>query len=277
MIIADTLRQEMMPEMVFSICKLAVNKPKKEEMQRQTTLDTDGDSAAQFTRVFQFATKCGFISEAGDGTVSTSFSKTDLSSFRRFRYSVLRSVFASQDTAFTIAAKWYISQDIPQTVHKGQSVFSLNTAAEYVTAMPKSLNVDENFVNGFRFWMAALGLVSFTALGTAVASRPMLFATHRALGDWIEYSEPFKTEALVSARAFFERLVFDLPVFSNCIEGNIVSSSLSSGLRVLESCGQIEIKRITDAGDVWHLSKSNFYSKSNDFTDIIIKEVRHVG
>ncbi len=276
MIIADTLRQEAMPEMVYAVCRMALLKPKKTQMRSMITLEKDGESADQFNKVYQFAINCGFIKESGDETVSTDFTESELSSFQHFRHAVLCNVFASQDTAFTTAAKWYVSRNIPQNIVKGQTVFSLNTAAEFVQAMPKELNIDENFVNGFRFWMAALGLVSFSALGTGSSRPPLMFATHRAIGDWLTFSEPFQKEAYIPARSFFNKLVLDLPVFSRCIDGNTVASSVSSGLRVLESCGRIELKRVTDAGDVWHLSKSNTYWKSNDITDIVIKEVPYV-
>lgn len=277
MIIADSIRQEAMPEMVYAICKMALLEPKKMEMRRMITLDTDGESASQFNKVYQFAISCGFIKEAGNEKVTTDFLEAELSSFRRFRYAVLCNVFKAQETAFTTAARWYLSQDLPQNLIKGHSIFSLVTGAEFVQAMPKELKIDENFVYGFRFWMTALGLTSFSAIGTGSSARPLLFATHRALGDWLEFSNRFQKEAYISAREFFSKLIEDLPVFSNCIEGNTLKPSISTGLRVLESCGSIELKRVTDAGDVWHLTKSVYYSKSNDITDVIVKEGRYVG
>lgn len=276
MIISDSIRQEAMPEMVYAICKMALKKPKKNQMRRMITLDTDGESASQFNKVYQFAISCGFIKEAGNEMVATDFTEEELSTFRRFRYAILSNVFSTKETAFTTAAKWYLSQDLPQNLVKGQSVFSLVTGAEFVQAMPKELNIDENFVYGFRFWMTALGLTSFSAIGAGSSARPLLFATHRAIGDWLEFRNRFQREAFIPAREFFTKMREDLPVFSNCIEGNMVKPSLSSGLRVLESCGKIELKRVTDAGDVWHLTNSVYYSKSNDITDVIIKEGHYV-
>lgn len=277
MIIADTLRQEAMPEMVFAICKMALLNPQKGDLEKVMTLQSGEKSSTQFARVYQFSIKSGFIKEAGDGTVSTVFSEEDLSSFRRFRYAVLRGVFAEQDTSFTALAKWYLSQNIPDNVDRGQSVFSLGTAADFVRDLPNSISVDEYFIQGFRFWMVALGLTSFNPLGPGAVSRPLLFATHRAIGDWLEFSNPFQKEVRIHAREFFEKLTRDLPVFDGCIKNNTVVSSLSSGLRVLQSCGQIEIVRVADAGDVWHLSRSAYYSTSNDLTDLVIKENRHAN
>ena len=271
MIIADSLRQEAMPEMVYAICKMALNKPKKATMKKLITLDQDGESATQFSKVYDFATNCKFINGAGNETVTTDFTEEELSSFRRFRFAVLSNVFAGQDTAFTTAAKWYLSQNSPQKMQKGETVFGLSSAAEFVAALPKDLKVDENFVNGFRYWMSALGLVTFSMAGATGTSRPpLLFATHRALKDWLEFKTPFQKGSYIPARAFFGKLVADCPVFSTCIDGNTVSASLSTGLRVLDQCGVIELKRITDAGDVWHLTRSN--TQINDITDLIIKE-----
>ncbi len=277
MIIADSLRQEAMPEMVFAICKMALLKPKKEAMQKMITLESGEKSALQFARVYQFSIKCGFVSEAGDETVTTIFTEDELSSFRHFRHAVLRGVFSEQETAFTKAAKWYLRQNIPEDVEKEHSVFSLGTAADFLRELPDDLNVDEPFVLGFRFWMVALGLASFTPLGPGPVSRPLLFATHRAISDWLEFSQPFQKEVRIHAKDFFTRLKTDCPVFDGCIKNNTIAPSLSSGLRVLQSCGDIELIRVADAGDVWHLSRSAYYSRSNDLTDIVIKENHHVS
>ena len=276
MIIADTLRQEAMPEMVFAICKMALLKPKKSAMQRIITLGSpDKTSSQQFSRVYQFSIRCGFIKEAGDGTVSTVFSDKELSCFRRFRHAVLCGVFSDQDTSFTVLARWYLSQNIPADPENSSSVFSLGSAADFIHSLPSNVSVDEDYILGFRFWMVALGLASFTPLGTGPASRPLLFATHRAIGDWLDYSQPFPKEVRIHAKVFLDKLVKDCSVFSTCIKDNTLSSSLSSGLRVLQACGRIELVKITDAGDIWHLSKSAYYLKSNDLTDLVIKENRH--
>ena len=274
--ISDSLRQEMMPEMVFSICRLAKVVPSKNQIKRLITLGHDGESVDQFNKVYQFALACEFIQESGDGTVKSSFSDIELSSFRRFRYAVLSNVFHGPDTNFTSAAKWYMAEDVPQVAVEGTasiSPFSLNSASEFLLSFrSQKVTVDENFVNGFRFWMNALGLVTFNPLGSASNARPpLLFAAHRAIQDWLEYEMPFTFGTLIPARSFFDRLIVDCPVFEKCIRGNNLSSSLSAALRVLDSMGFLELTRVTDAGDVWHLVPANFYGKSNDSTDIMVR------
>lgn len=271
MIIADTIRQEVMPDMVYSLCKLSQKHIKKTELQRLITLDaTDSSSKDQFSYVYRFAIACDFIRESGDGTVEPNFSEEELSSFRRFRYAIFSHVFHDGDTNFTQVAKWYMACDIPQNPQKGSTVLSINTSSEFLQNKPESLDVTDNFFNGFRFWMTALGLTAFYAQ----ASYTLLFSAHRIIKDWLEFSKPFEAGSNIPARTFFEKLVKDCPVFSGCIKGNNVGASLSMALRVLNNCDVIGLIRITDAGDVWHLTKSVNYKSSNDITDIVIKEVR---
>lgn len=257
-----------MPEMVFSLCKLAREEKSIDELQRLLTLG-DQNSADLFSKLLNFSDKCGFIVKTSGENRKTVFTDEQLNGFSSFRYALFMEVFKDNESTFTKMAKWYLSLSIPKSPQKGESIFGVTTAAGFLAVAAKNFNVSENYCLGFRFWMTALGLTAFNPS----VQMPLTFAAHRIIKEWLFYSKPCEVGVLIPARSFFERLVKDCPVFSACISENTVSDSLSSALRVLDDAGIIRIRRVTDSGDLWHLSKSVIYSNSNDFTDIQIMEV----
>ena len=57
--IADSLRQECMPEIIYTICKLVGSKSyKKDEIKSYITLNCD--SVQEYNKAFAFANECGF-------------------------------------------------------------------------------------------------------------------------------------------------------------------------------------------------------------------------
>ena len=107
--IADSLRQECMPEIIYSICKLVGSKSyKKDEIKTYITLNCN--SVQEYNKAFAFANECGFIKSSGDEKVSTVFTKEQLASFRRFRHAIFMGIFKDEPTIFNSLARWYLGQ-----------------------------------------------------------------------------------------------------------------------------------------------------------------------
>ncbi len=259
--ISDSLRHECMPEMIYSICKLAGSKAyAKDEVKRLITLDSD--ELQIYNKAYRFAVECGFISENADDIVVVNFSKEQLSSFRAFRYAIFMDVFKSGGTIFTALAKWYLSQ--------GTDIFTYKSAQDLAVVIPNDMfsGIEKDYVLGFRFWMATLGLGMFSKSG---GSEILVFATNNIILDWLTFENPFKKGKPILAREFFGLLTQSCPVFSDCVSGNDVNVALSMGLRVLHLNGAVELKYTTDSGDIWHLSNSISNPHTNNITEIIVR------
>ena len=258
--ISDNLRHECMPEMVYSICKLAGNKSySKNDLRRLITLDSD--DLQIYNKVFRFSVECGFITEGVDDTVIVNFSKDQLASFRAFRYTIVMDIFKSSGTMFTALAKWYLSQST--------DIFTYKSAQDLAVAIPNDIfsGIEKDYILGFRFWMAALGFGMFSKSG---ASEILVFATNNILLDWLSFEKPFKKGKPILSREFFGLLTQNCPAFSDCVSGNDINVALSMGLRVLHLNEVIKLKYTTDSGDIWHLSNSISNPHTNNITEIIV-------
>jgi hypothetical protein len=259
--IADSLRPECMPEIIYSICKLAgSNSYKKDEIKRYITLDCD--SVQEYNKAFAFANECGFIKSAGDESVSTVFTPEQLSSFKNFRHAIFMNVFKGEPTMFNSLARWYLSQN--------SDIFGVKSAQDLAVMFPKEIfsGKEKDSALGFRFWMVALGLCMFSKTGNSLC---LVFATNNAIQEWLEYEKPFKKNTTILAKDFFAKLKADCPVFESCIDGNQINLALSMGLRVLHLNGVIELKYVTDSGDIWHLVESISNPRTNKITEIIVR------
>ena len=262
--IANTLRQECMPEMIYAICKLAASKSyDKDELKRLITLGSHAkESSDQYNKVYNFAIACEFMSEDNIiGKVSVNFSNKELESFRSYRYAIFGDIFKKSNNMFTELARWYLTQD--------SDVFAIKSTGDFLRSIPQDLGIrNEEFLLGFRFWMVSLGLATLQKSG---AGSTLVFSTNNILLDFLQFYKPFKKGKTILAREFFQTLINECPVFQCCLSGNDVNLALSLGLRVLHINENIELKYTTDSGDIWHLTNSISNPKTNHITEIIVR------
>lgn len=262
--IADTLRQECMPEMVYSVCKLSKNSYTRAEIQKMITLAADDkESQSQFSNVFNFARDCNFISEK-DGEVMCLLEPEKLDSFKQFRMQVNKGIFQNRSTKFYKASEWFLSQE-------DTDIFSLETAEKLSTSFTNALdfNPDKSFALGFRFWIVALGFAAFQGYRKSAIG----FACHDIIGQWV-YDCSLKQGVQIPARAFFEALCNDIGIFETMMSNNKLNLALSSALRTLRDAGVIKLIYTKDSSDVWHLYESKLDAGNSDrFTEILIEEL----
>lgn len=259
--IANTLRKEAMPEMVYAMCKLAGYKEyQKQEFINLMTLENPHNQVARDG--YGFCINCGFLTESGDEKVLTPFDEVELANFSRFRYKVAANVFQDRGTLFTSVTKWFLEQD--------RSIFKYRTSNDLASILPlepELVNITE-YTLGFRNWVEALGLATVASTGSSGA---LVFSVHRLLKDWLIYAEPFRQNEPVMAAAFFRKLSEDLPQFAGLAVDNQVKESLSMGLRVLHNLGVIAIVYTHDSQDIWHLTPSVQYDNTRVFSEIIVR------
>lgn len=261
--ISNNLRQEYMPEMIYSICKLVGSKSyDKDELKRLITLGSSlKESGEQYNKVYNFAIDCGFISEDISNKICSNFNKEELLNFRHFRYAIFSNIFKNSNTMFKSVAEWYLSQNM--------DIFDTKSTLDLLRVIPQDLGVkSEEYLLGFRFWMVTLGLAMLQKSGNSSA---LVFTTNHILLDWIEISKPFKSGENVIAKDFFKKLTIDCPIFKSSINNNDINLALSMGLRVLDLNNVIELKYTPDSGDIWHLINSISQPKTNHITEIIVR------
>lgn len=261
--IADSLRHECMPEMVYSICKLANGERERSDIQKLITLGaTDKESQDQFSNVFNFAKECNFITEENTKIICL-LDSNKLNTFKEFRMQVVKGVFENRNTKFTKAAEWFLALN-------EEDIFSFDTGEKLSANFSASLgfNPDKYFALGFRFWMVALGFAAFQGYRKSAIA----FACFDILSQWINESE-FEKGKNIAARVFFDSLEKDIVIFRSMISNNKLNTALSMALRTLRDAEIINLVYTKDSSDVWHLEEAKIDAGNEDrFTELIIRE-----
>lgn len=270
--IADSLRQECMPEMVYSICKMSMIQKDRDKIQRAITLNNnDNASQDQFNKVFKFACDCEFIRDV-NGTVSCMLDQDKLNNFAQFRMQIANKVFENKNSKFSRIAEWYMSKE-------DSYIFSRDTGEKLAAYINSELNldVDKFYALGFRFWMVALGFLSFQGYRRYAA----MYACHNYLMQWIKEND-FERNEFFPVRLFMEKLISDCSLFDSMIKNNHLNMAFSMAMRVLKNADYIDARRVKDSGDVWHIkdaildpwiiSDADAESKyRNEFSELMIK------
>lgn len=259
--IHDSLRQECMPEMVYSICKLAGSKKyNKAELKKLITLDST--EVQTYNKAYRFAVECGFLTEDSSGVVVSNFKKEQLSNFKNFRYTIFMNIYNGENTTFNELSKWFLSQD--------SDIFKYKSAQDLSIVIPNHMfsNIEKDYILGFRFWMVSLGLGMLQKSGSG---NTLVFSCNTILSEWLENAKPFKKNQVIIMKDFIKTLIDQCPVFSSCVDGNNINLALSMALRVLHINNIIELKYTTDSGDIWHLTNSLTNPVTNNITEIIVR------
>ncbi len=259
--IHDSLRQECMPEMVYSICKLAGSKKySKVELKKLITLDST--DVQTYNKAYRFAVECGFIKEDSSDIVISNFKKEELSDFKNFRYTIFMNIYNNENTTFNELSKWFLSQN--------SDVFKYKSAQDLSIVIPNDMfsNIEKDYILGFRFWIVALGLGMLQKSGSG---NMLVFSCNTILSEWLKNAKPFKKNQTIIMKDFIKTLTEQCPVFSSCINGNNINLALSMGLRVLHINNIIELKYTTDSGNIWHLTNSLTNPATNNITEIIVR------
>ena len=246
--IADSLRHECMPEMVYSICKMSLIEKERDKIQLAISLgNNDKPTQEQFNKVFKFASDCGFIKEdKGASTVECLLNKEKLNSFAQFRMQVANNVFQNKNSKFVKISEWYMGKE-------DFYIFTRDTGESLASYINSELNlgVDKFYALGFRFWMVDLGFLSFQNYRRSAA----LFSCHNYLIQWLN-EKSFDYNTFFPVRVFMDELTADCPLFESMIRNNHLNLAFSMAMRVLKGAGYIDARRVKDSGDVWHLKDS---------------------
>lgn len=272
--IADSLRQECMPDMVYSICKMTLIEKDRDRIQQAITLgNNDKETQEQFNKVFRFACDCEFIKEdKGTGSVECMLDENRLNTFSQFRMQVANNIFKNKNSKFVKISEWYLGKE-------DGYIFSQDTGealSAYINDELK-MDVDKFYALGFRFWMVALGFLSFQNYRRSA----VMFSCQNYLMQWIN-EKKFIQNKFFPVREFMDELTLDCPVFETMIRNNHLNLAFSMAMRVLKGTGYIDARRVKDSGDVWHirdsvldpwiLSDSDSESRyRNEFSELMIK------
>lgn len=257
--IIDSLRQEHMPYMVFTLCRFVGSKKmKSDELMKYLTLNDSAEnkkSRQNFNKVFSFAKDCGFVSEDLEGYIVTTFTKKELDSYRKFRYKVFEEVTYDLNTNFTGITKWLLSQD--------KSIFNMGVD-EFMANIPQKFTPSKDYTRGYFFWAEALGLINIYKS----TNRKIYFAVQEILVDWLKFNKPFRKGEQVLCQVFINKLIDDCPIFNESFSSNRINFALSCALRIMHESGYIKLIYVKDSGDIWNLHESNAYQENNKITEI---------
>lgn len=257
--IDNSLRQECMPDMVYTICKLAGYKDyKREEIKDLITLKTTETS--NFEKAFKFAIDSGFLSSNIKGIIKPNFSEEELSTFKNFRYKTCKEVYKDADTVFYKLTKWYLTCD--------SSIFKVKIGDLNIRAQDEVEKVTVDYIRGFCFWLSALGIGIFQKLAT---SKTMVFSLNEIMHDWILNENYFNKNQKINPSNFFNKLIGDFPFLEDCINDKNLNQALSMGLRVLHNNKILELVYTPDSLDVWHLTNSVISGNTNRISGIIVR------
>jgi len=243
--ISDSLRPECMPEMAYTITKMAsLGKYKPEEIMDLITLGVKSD---EYKKAFEFCKECQFINVDKEDIVHSNINSKDLNTFKDFRYSTCLEVMKNDNQSdFKELVEWVLTSY--------SEVIAANSADKLSTikSVPKQQSNREYFL-GFRFWFVALG---FGIINTKGIYTSLIPTPHAIIDQWISNNSSLWSTEKVLFRDFLIKLTSDLPIFLNCVTGNEINDSLSIALRILHYSGKIRLEYTVDMPDTWYLSKT---------------------
>lgn len=262
--IDDSLRNEIMPEMVYSLCRLVASRrmPQDAIVEALALGQDNKNTKMSVNKVFKFAEKSGLIrkDDADDESWVCLLDNDALVSFRAFRYAILRDAAPSEEARFGKIVQWYLSQD--------PEIFSIDSGEELIKGMPQDFMMnDAQNARGFIIWASALGLMQRGYAGSrrAMSIYPRIDG---CISDWLYFDKPFPIQELMPVREFMQKMKDDCPLLRDTFSGNDIGRPLSNALRILEGTGWIRLRYTKDSGDVWHLKKSITRQMTNDITEI---------
>jgi hypothetical protein len=243
--ISDNLRPECMPEMVFSIIKMA--SLSKYSVSDIKNLITFGVSSDEYKKVFEFCKECQFIKIDSQNVVHSMIPSEDLTTFKDFRYSICLSIMKCEEkNDFYHLVEWALENN--------KEVITANSSDKLSTL--KSVNYQKSnreYFLGFRFWFVALG---FGVINTKSNSTTLIPSPHVILEQWILKNKITLGEEKVLFKDFEKAITKDFPILQKCIVNNEINDSLSIALRTLHYSGKLKLEYTSDMADIWHLSKT---------------------
>lgn len=252
----DSMRPGPTPERVLAICRLLEeNAYDQIDLYKFSQLSDEAISEEAVNHSIQAAKELGLIKEE-KGKYVLATDPASLESAKSFRRMVAPVIFALPNSTFFKLTEWFIAYS--------DKVFELSKFDEYAAEASKAgiESVTENDVLGWRFWMRFLGhayqysktLIPNMNIRLEDAMIVLPRDTHMTCTQFVLWLKEHVPEAAAS-----------------CSEGTL-PLAVSNGLRTLQDEGKIEMIATKDAirTDLYPLRGVD----KNDFSDIVIKEVR---
>lgn len=259
MVIADSLRQEHEPSMVYSICKLIANNDYSLSQLNEIMNDKDSDQKV-FSKNLKFCEDCGFISIKSQ-VCECLISYEYLTTYESFINYISLNVFDTENN-FTKLTRWFLSQDI--------SVSQI-AAEQLASKCHDAVTVDQNFIRGWHWWMIAFGLATVSS-HIKSGGRYALFDCSEALRRFV--IDNCQENEIIKVRTFLTNLVNKKKEFKTVVDlksnANTICDSVSMSLRILHNLNIIELLYTPDSSDIWHLTESYSHKVKKDITEIRI-------
>ncbi len=267
MLMPDGLRQEEMPLMVYYLCKFIASGDYTEEevVDYITSSMVSGYGKIKATEknnpivnVIGYSRDLFFVTDNNKGTLVSKFNKSELESPEDFSYSIIKRLELDEDNKFNKMMEWLVSEN------RNPLVFS--KYSDVLNAMPIK-GIDENMLHGFAFWAEFLGVINMSGSG-GKRKLPFDYALDSLLCRFLDRHEELKEQGAIPVREFMSVLSNDIYFIPMCIKGNHVMGPLSQAVRIVEQVGRIKLTKVSDTGDIWHLTPSNIFRNGNDFSNI---------
>lgn len=270
MLIANSLRQECMPKMIYALVKL-VKSDKYSEIELRKTLtasicsEYDDNSKDLFSKVLSFSIESGMVNE-DQGYYTTTFDLEEIKSFSNFTYSLLGKLSSqTKDNMFNSLLKIYLNQN---NIFENEFTDTAAKFREKVLneALIKPFNISEDNIHGFFFWAEALGIANFEK----DKSGHLYYSIENVLLKYLKNHKELRQGGYFTAKEFFNELGKELFFIPFCIDENInlISYPMSQALRILENMELISIDYRQDSEEKWHLTQSEIFNSGNTFTNV---------
>ncbi|MBE6073591.1 MAG: hypothetical protein E7202_03435 [Selenomonas ruminantium] len=263
--IDDSLRNEVMPEMVYSLCRLVASRRlSQKEIVRALALGADNEKKIRdsVNKVFNFAQKSGMIRKNEESEIwECLFRDDELLSFRSFRHALFMKAAPNENVRFGKIVQWYLSQD--------PELLRIEKAEALIQNLPEDILMkDAQNARGFIIWACALGVMQRGYAGAKNRAMNIYPKIDGCISDWLYYEKPFQKGERVLVRDFMQQMRSDCPLLKDTFAGNDINRVLSNALRILDGTGWIRLRYTKDSGDVWHLTRSITRQMTNDVTEI---------
>ncbi len=267
----SSIKTEPIPERVFSISKIVLEKGPIDEKELENILVPPKLNTAKtsyFRPVFETAKELGFIGNDAEKKVIFMGDKENIVSLSSFRRYCNSKVFSDTSTEFYKIISCFLAAN-----DEWLGYGSVTTSAEVIrqisaeTSIP-SLKLEKDVILGIRFWINFLGFGFFQE-----QAKVFLPNMYTALNDFmvlgnIEKDKEYTVEEFIDALHNGSAVAL-----KNARVSQRLNLAMSNALRFMHDNKEIELKKHLDSEKTWHLFPNEEHEFTSEITHIIIKKV----
>lgn len=256
------LSVQKMPERIFVLCK-AIEAGLKTKDAIEKILEPSEQQTIKYCRGVINAAKDLHLLNEENGILRLLVSPEQICTMDNLRLEIIKSreLYRHHHMTFVYITKAYMNMN--DEIFKYDSISSVSDIICSSAGTGERIKVMD--IRAWRFWARFLGMGYFDNTILVPNEREFILDIIRIAG--------LENNSQYSIRDFIKKFYPYGEMGIADITDNKLNLGFSNGLRSLHDSGFIELKRLSDFKETWHLFGNRYHSISDEITHILVKNV----